>query len=136
MNKEDLKTIINNFEEYDWNYDSSSKIATYNNDFNLQVKLHNIRAREADESLVGEQWDKLFKKYPESKSADIAFLYRDAKVGGCQALMFRDLIIPLPIAANMINEFYENELSIARVLTDDKKKFDTLLSGCKKRKKD
>lgn len=135
MNKEDLKTIINNFREYDWNYDNSSKTATYNNDFNLQVKLQNVIAREDDESLEGEEWDELFKKYPESKSLEVAFLYRGAEVAGFPAIMFNDLIIPLPVAASMIDEFYENEISIARMLTDDKKNFYTLLSGCKKRKK-
>lgn len=135
MNKEELKTIINNFKEYDWSYDTSSKTAIYNDDFDLQIKVLNIRDRDDDESLKGEQWDELFHKYPDSKSADINFLYRGGKVEGFPVLLFRGLVIPMPIAANIVDEFYENELSIARMLSEDKKKFDALLNGYKKRKK-
>ncbi|MFL0194830.1 hypothetical protein ACJDU8_04470 [Clostridium sp. WILCCON 0269] len=134
-NQEFLKNLVNNFNEYEWNYDNANKIGTYKNDFNLQVKLQNKRRREEDESLKGNQWDDLFRKYPNSQSVEVTFLYRGAEVDGYPALIFKNVIIPLPIAANMINEFYENELRIARVFSDDKNSFDKILSGIEQRKK-
>lgn len=135
MNQENLKNVVNNFMERDWNYDSVNKIGTYNDDFNLQVKLNDKRFRKNDEIFTGEEWNDLFEKYPNSQLIDIIFLYRDAQVDGITVLMCNEIMIPLPIAANMIDEFYENELNIARMFSNDKNSFNNMLSSAKKRKK-
>lgn len=135
MNQEDLKNVVNSFKECNWNYDNVNKIGTYKEDFNLQVKLNDKRCRKDDEIFIGDEWNDLFEKYPNSQLIDITFVYRDAQVDGITVLEFNKIMIPLPIAANMIDEFYENELSIARMFSDDKNSFTKTLSQIKQRKK-
>ena len=137
MNQDDLINIINNFRESEWTYDNVNKIGIYNDDFNLQLKKQNRTSRNNDEILTDEVWDDLFAKYPNSELINAVFVYRDAILSDHTRtyLLFNNIIVPLPVGANMINNFYENELSIAKMLSEDKNSFDKILSGCKKHKK-
>lgn len=135
MNEQDLKKIINNFNESEWRYDVKNNIATYECDFDLQMKLVNKRSREEDEFLNDDTWNDLFQKYKNAELIDISITYRGAEVGGSTNLLNNNIFIPLPIAANIIDEFYENELNIARVFSHDKNKFVKMFKGAKTRKK-
>lgn len=132
MNEKAVNKLICNFKKGDWIYDKSKKLCIYNEDFDLLIKLK----RSEDEHLNGKQWNGLFSKYPSAKLVDIVILYKDININGFTYLDLGDVIIPLPIAANRINDFYKNELNIAKLFSDNKVKFDNLMSNVNKIKKE
>ena len=136
MNEKTVNKLICNFKKSDWTYDKNKKICIYNEDFNLEIKLKNKIKRSEDEHLNGKQWNDFFNKYSSAKLIDIVILYKDININEFTYLDLGDIIIPLPIAANMINDFYKNELNIARLFSDNKVKFDNLMSKVNKIKKE
>lgn len=136
MNENTIKKLINEFNESDWLNDYTANIHTYKNDFNLQVRLGAKSSRQNDEELVGDQWDDYFNKYNGSLIVSVDFFYKDANLSEYnQTVIDCGVFIPLPVGANMIDEFYINEFQLARMLNANKNKYDNILNSAIKRKK-
>jgi|GEM_PF-2840568 hypothetical protein len=135
MNEKTVNNLFCNFKKSDWCYNKSKTFCIYNEDFDLEIKLKNKMKRSEDEHLSGKQWNDLFSKYPSAKLIDIVISYKAININEFTYLDLGDIIIPLPIAANRINDFYKNELNIARTFSDNEVKFDNLISNFNKIKK-
>lgn len=132
MNNEQLKKIVSNFNELQWSYDNDNKIAVYKNDNNLKMKLENKRSRNVDENFKQKQWSEFLDKYYNMELIDIMFLYNNEEIDGCfTGLIIDKIVIPIPVAANMIDIFYENEINITKMISTDTDKFHELTKHIK-----
>ncbi|MNO25479.1 hypothetical protein D3C76_153150 [compost metagenome] len=103
----------------------------------MQVRLGAKSSRQNDEEFVGDQWDDYFNKYNGSLIVSVDFFYRDANLSQFnQTVIDCGVLIPLPIAANRIDEFYINEFQLARMLNANKNKYDNILNNVIKQKKE
>jgi len=128
MNNDKIKNLVNNFNISQWNIDEKKEIFTFKEDFDLKIKLENKHKRSEDEIMNDSSYDPVFAKYRVRYIVDVVFYYDDNKLDmGNTFLETKKIIIPNPVGANMVDNFYKNEYEIARAFSKNKKEFDDIM---------
>lgn len=134
MTYNELNKIIEESNENDWI--KKDGILIYKNDLNISILLsNNAYSRKNDEILNEYSYDEFFEKYNSDLLIDVKVLFGQNIVINYTWLYKPDVVIPLPVGANMITDFFENEHDIAKLLSENEDLFNALLANvtlCKK----
>lgn len=118
MTLDEIKKIERNFNEIDWECDRRNHTAIYENDVSLSLR---VNKEERDFDKYGEGYDELLKLYDIQKFASAEFCYNGIKVHSINLLCPNNasFFIPVPIGVNLPDTFYENEVKLAKVLSEE-----------------
>lgn len=128
MSEKELIEIIKNSTEDSWIVQSNKII--YKNNLSVSVTLGSILARQSDKQLEDEVWDNTFNEYKCNRLITLEYRYNDF-VYPSNYLYKDTTIIPVPVAANRIHEFYQYEFDIAALLSCDRSKFEDEMKNTK-----
>ncbi|OWT48471.1 hypothetical protein [Bacillus sp. K2I17] len=121
MSYNELIEIIKNSTEDSWIVESNKIV--YKDDLSVSVTLGTILERQSDEQLKDAVWDNTFNEYKCNRLITLEYRYNDF-VHPSTYLYKDTTIIPLPVGANRIHEFYQYEFDIAALLSSDRSKFE------------
>ncbi|MGH1205384.1 hypothetical protein BVG00_21610 [Bacillus cereus] len=121
MSEEELIQIIKNSTEDSWIVQSNRIV--YKGDLSVSVTLGSLLARQDDEHLKELVWDDTFNEYKCNRLITLEFRWNDQIAYPSNWLYKDKTVIPVPVAANRIHEFYRYEFDIAALLSGDRSKF-------------
>ncbi|OUB59038.1 hypothetical protein [Bacillus thuringiensis] len=128
MSEEELRQIIKNSTEDSWIVQSNKIV--YKGDLSVSVTLGSLLTRQSDKQLEGAVWDNTFNEYKCNRLITLEYRYNDF-VYPSNYLYKDTTIIPVPVAANRIHEFYRYEFDIAALLSGDRSKFEDEMKNTK-----
>ena len=128
------KDIIKNFNAFEWD-SSTETTGTYKADLSLHYKVDEFTTNLTDEFTPLDTWSEFFKKYNIIKKTYIRFMYNNNEIDVIPLFANSDIIIPMPVAANMISDFYISEILVAKYLSTDIKSFLTFEGTIKTQEK-
>ncbi|HAT4111135.1 hypothetical protein ACV3R1_13445 [Clostridium perfringens] len=125
MDKKKLNYLIKNFSSDDWIKGKlkNENVLIYNDDFNLTLQLKEKHLREDDEFLNGYVYDDVFKKYNIEFIVSVKAFFKEIELKDIyifSLLKNGDTIIPVPAIADQTNQFYRDELEMAKMFSDDR----------------
>lgn len=121
MSYNELIEIIKNSTEDSWIVQSNKIV--YKDDLSVSVTLGSILERQSDKQLEDAVWDNTFNEYKCNRLITLEYRYNDFVYPS--NYLYKDAtIIPVPVAANRIHEFYQYEFDIAALLSSDRSKFE------------
>ncbi|PEB22150.1 hypothetical protein COF68_17980 [Bacillus toyonensis] len=128
MSYNELIEIIKNSTEDSWIVQSNKIV--YKDDLSVSVTLGSILERQSDEQLEDAVWDNTFNEYKCNRLITLDYRYNDFAYPS--KYIYKDTtIIPFPVAANRIHEFYQYEFDIAALLSSDRSKFENAMKNTK-----
>ncbi|PFX91632.1 hypothetical protein COL41_25440 [Bacillus mycoides] len=122
MTESELRQIIKNSTRDSWIVQSNRIV--YKDDLSVSVTLGSLLARQDDEHLKESVWDDTFNEYKCNGLITLEFRWNDQIAYPSNWLYKDTTVIPVPVAANRIQEFYQNEFDIAALLSSDRSKFE------------
>lgn len=128
MSYNELIEIIKNSTEDSWIVQSNKIV--YKDDLSVSVTLGSILERQSDKQLEDAVWDNTFNEYKCNRLITLEYRYNDF-VYPSNYLYKEATIIPVPVAANRIHEFYQYEFDIAGLLSSDRSKFEDEMKNTK-----
>lgn len=130
MNIDTANDLIKNFTDSDWTCGVNKMI--YNNDFDFEIRLENKVTRKEDEILKDASFDDVFSKYNPDYIYTTHLYYKNIKLNILTPtlLCIKNNYIPIPVAANMITDFYKNEVNIAKKFSSNISSVNSILQGC------
>ncbi|HDR4368568.1 TPA: hypothetical protein QCP64_005064 [Bacillus cereus] len=129
MTESELRKIIKNSTEGSWILQNNRIV--YKNDLSVSVTLGSVIPRQKDEHLKGSQWDKTFNEYECYELITLEFRWNN-QIGYTSNWLYKDkIVIPVPVGANMIHEFFQNERDIAALLSSDRSRFENEMKNSK-----
>ncbi|NRQ71796.1 hypothetical protein HQK17_27150 [Bacillus cereus] len=128
MSEEELRQIIKNSTEDSWIVQSNKIV--YKGDLSVSVTLGSLLTRQSDKQLEDAVWDNTFNEYKCNRLITLEYRYNDF-VYPSNYLYKDTTIIPVPVAANRIHEFYRYEFDIAALLSGDRSKFEDEMKNTK-----
>ncbi|EHL65085.1 hypothetical protein HMPREF1014_05556 [Bacillus sp. 7_6_55CFAA_CT2] len=128
MSYNELIEIIKNSTEDSWVVQSNKIV--YKDDLSVSVTLGSILERQSDKQLEDAVWDNTFNEYNCNRLITLEYRYNDF-VYPSNYLYKGATIIPVPVAANRIHEFYQYEFDIAALLSSDRSKFEDEMKNTK-----
>ncbi|AMR88455.1 hypothetical protein [Bacillus thuringiensis] len=129
MSEEELIQIIKNSTEDSWIVQSNRIV--YKGDLLVSVTLGSLLTRQGDEYLKDSDWDDTFNEYKCNELITLEFRWNDQIVYPSNWLYKDSIVIPVPVGANMIHEFFKNERDIAALLSGDRSKFEDEMKNTK-----
>ena len=126
MSYDELKKIIKGSNGSDWIKGNGELI--YKNNLDISIVLSgDSYPRKDDPILNGDTYDEFFYNYGSNQLIDVNVLFKTKEIITYNWLYKPDVVIPLPVAANRITEFFKYEYDIAKLLSKDEIMFELLL---------